>query len=173
MKPPFRTALLVLAAIALSACATGPKPVYPPILGTWMYDYAASLDETGDLPQVPQEWLSELKPDEDKTRDRLLVLMNPPELIAIETMGKRLYIHGGGRFERVYFLDGTPSSPTSVVTFSEQSIVAVHTEPEMTLTETWEVSPNRSTLVVSIRVETSKLPTPLEVRRIYRSSSSF
>lgn len=138
-----------------------------------MYDYAASLDETGELPQMPQEWLSELKRDEDKTRDRLLVLMNPPELLAIETMGNRLYIQGGGRFERVYFLDGTPPSPNSVVTFSEQSIVAVHTEPEMTLTETWEVSPNRSTLVVSIRVETSKLPKPLVVRRIYRSSGSF
>lgn len=159
--------------LVLSACATGPKPVYPPLTGTWMYDYAASLDETGELPQMPQEWLSELKREEDKTRDRLLVLMNPPELLAIETMGKRLYIQGGGRFERVYFLDGTPSSPNSVVTFTEQSIVAVHTEPEMTLTETWEVSPNRSTLVVSIRVETSKLPKPLVVRRVYRSSGSF
>lgn len=138
-----------------------------------MYDYAASLDETGDLPQVPQEWLSELKRDEDKTRDRLLVLMNPPELLAIEKVGKRLIIQGGGRFERVYLLDGTPPTPTSVVTFSEQSIVAVHTEPEMTLTETWEVSPNLSTLVVSIKVETSKLPKPLEVRRIYRSSRTF
>lgn len=173
MKLSFRTALLILVAIAVSACATGPKPVYPPLTGTWMYDYAASLDETGEVPQMPQEWLSELKRDEDKTRDRLLVLMNPPELLAIETRGKRLYIQGGGRFERVYFLDGTSSSPNSVVTLSEQSIVAVHTEPEMTLTETWELSSNRSTLVVSIRVDTPKLPKPLVVHRVYRSSGSF
>jgi len=173
MKRISRLALFALLAIAISACASGPKPVYPPIEGNWLYDYAASLDETGELPQLPQEWLSELKPDVDETRDRLLVLMNPSEILAIEAAGKRLIIKGGGRFERVYVLDGTSPSPNVKVTLSEKSIVAVHTEPELTLTETWEVSPDGSTLVVAIRAETPKLPKPIEIRRIYRSSRTF
>jgi hypothetical protein len=70
-------------------------------------------------------------------------------------------------------LDGTPPSPVSQLTFSAESIIAVHREPEMTITETWAVSTDRSTLVVSIRVETAKLPEPLDVRRIYRSSHVF
>jgi hypothetical protein len=166
-------ALLSIVAIVFFACATGPKPVYPPMEGNWMYDYGASVDQNGELPQIPQEWQSELKRDEDETRDRLMVLMNPPELLAIERAGKRLVIQGGGRFERVYFIDGTSPSPGVAVSISARSIVAVHTEPEMTMSETWEVSADRSTLSLAIRAESRKLPKPLELRRIYRSSRSF
>ncbi len=168
-----RRALLSIFAIAVSACATGPKLVYPPMEGNWMYDYAASVDQNGELPQIPQAWQSELKRDEDQTRDRLMVLMNPPELLAIERSGKRLVIQGGGRFERVYFIDGTPASPGVSVSISARSIVAVRTEPEMTLSETWELTADRSTLSVSIRAESPKLPKPLEIRRVYRSSRTF
>ena len=162
-----------LALLALVSCATGPKPVYPPIEGNWMYDYAASINDSGEIPELPQEWLSELKQAANTTRDRLLVLKNPPELLAIERIGNRLYINGGGRFERVYFVDGTPPSPVSEIKLTADSIVAIHREPEMTITETWRVSPERSTLVVGIHVETSHLPKPLEVVRIYRSSRAF
>lgn len=173
MNLRFRTSLLVLVAIAASACATGPAPVYPPIEGGWIYDYAASINDTGELPQIPQEWLSELKQDADPTRDRLLVLRNPPEILAIERMGNRLYIRGGGRFERTYLLDGTPPSPVSEIKFSADSIIATHREPEMTITEVWKVSPEGTTLLVGIRVETPKLPKPIDVVRIYRSSRAF
>ena len=164
---------LSLALLALAGCATGTEYVYPPIDGSWMYDYAASINDSGELPQIPQEWLSELKQDADPTRDRLLVLRNPPEILSIERIGGILYIRGGGRFERTYKLDGTPPSPVSEVKFTTDSIVAVHREPEMTLTEIWRVSPEKSTLFVEIRVETPKLPKPLDVVRIYRSSKAF
>ena len=173
MKRLARPLLVTLFTLALSGCATGPALVYPPIEGNWMYDYMASVDESGEVPQIPQAWLSELKRDEDKLRDRLLVLKDPPEILAIERVGKRLYIHGGGRFERTYFLDGTSSSPSSTITLTASWIEATHTEPELILTELWEVSPDRKTLIVSIKAETPKLPKPLEVRRIYRSSSTF
>lgn len=138
-----------------------------------MYDYASSFTETGELPEIPQEWLSELKQDSDPMRDRLLVLRNPPEILSIERMGPRLIINGGGRFERTYFVDGRAAAPGSEITLTPQSIVAVHREPELTLTETWMVSGDRSTLVVAVRAETPKLPKPLDIKRIYRSSRSF
>lgn len=162
-----------LAVLAFASCASTVEYVYPPLEGSWMYDYAASINDTGEVPTIPQEWLSELKQDNDPTRDRLMVLRNPPEILAIERVGGQLYIRGGGRFERTYKLDGTPPSPVSQVTFTESSIVAIHREPEMTLTETWRVSPERTTLFVAIRVETPKLPKPLDVVRIYRSSKAF
>lgn len=172
-----KTALLLasLATLLLlsTGCATGTEYVYPRVEGSWMYDYAASINDTGELPQIPQEWLSELKQDSDPTRDRLLVLRNPPEILAIERIGGILYIRGGGRFERTYKLDGTPPSPVSEVKFTADSIVAVHREPEMTLTEVWRVSPEATTLFVEIRVETPKLQKPLDVVRIYRSSKAF
>jgi hypothetical protein len=168
-------ALLVslFGALAFVSCASSTEYVYPAVEGTWMYDYASSINDTGEVPQIPQEWLSELKQDDDPTRDRLMVLRNPPEILAIERVGGLLYIQGGGRFERTYKLDGTPPSPVSQVTFTADSIIAVHREPEMTLTETWKVSPERTTLFVAIRVETPKLPKPLDVVRIYRSSKAF
>jgi len=163
-----------LLALLVAGCASGPPPaVYPPIEGNWMYDYASSFTETGELPDIPQEWLSELKQDSDPLRDRLLVLRNPPEILAIERMGPRLIINGGGRFERTYFVDGRAAPPGSEITFTAQSIVAVHHEPELTLTETWAVSADRSTLVVAVRAETTKLPKPLDIKRIYRSAKSF
>lgn len=173
MKQLLHAALFALFAIAISGCASAPKLVYPPIEGNWMYDYAASVEQTGELPQVPQEWLSQLKRDVDKTRDRLLVLMNPPEILFIERIGKTLVIQGGGRFERRYALRETSPTPGSTIAISGTSIVAVHTEPELTLTESWEVSSDRSTLIVAIHADTPKLPKPLDVRRIYRSPSSF
>lgn len=174
MKSKITLILLSFLALALTGCASSTPPaVYPPIEGSWMYDYASSFTETGELPDIPQEWLSELKQTDDPMRDRLLVLRNPPEILAIERVGPRLIINGGGRFERTYFVDGRQAAPGSEITFSPQSIVAVHREPELTLTETWAVSVDRSMLVIAIRAETPKLPKPLEVKRIYRSSRSF
>ncbi|MBI2215262.1 MAG: hypothetical protein HYU52_16555 [Acidobacteria bacterium] len=173
MKPTrfLLAALLIL--LAFVSCASRVDYVYPQVEGSWMYDYAASINDTGEVPSIPQEWLSELKQDADPTRDRLMVLRNPPEILYIERVGGQLHIQGGGRFERTYKLDGSAPSPTSTLTLNESSIIAVHREAEMTLTETWRVSPERTTLFVAIRVETPKLKAPLDIVRIYRSSKAF
>ena len=116
--------------------------------------------------------MTALKQDPDPTRDELMVLRDPPQFILVERRGRQLIIKGGGRFERVYFLDGVPQEGMQV-TLTPTSIVAVHSQPEMTQTESWELSRDLSTLTIRIQAESPKLPKPLDMRRVYRSSRTF
>ncbi len=161
-----------LFALALFGCASAPTLPYPPLEGTWMYDFAASFDDSGQLEQVPEEWMTALKQDPDPTRDELMVLRDPPQFILVERKGRQLIIKGGGRFERVYFLDGVAQQGMQV-TITPTSIVAVHSQPEMTQTESWELSRDLSTLTIRVQAESPKLPKPLDMRRVYRSSRTF
>lgn len=174
---PTLSVLICVAALCLTSCATATANPYPPFDGRWLYDYAASVDEAATLPSNFHESISRLdregRTDEHRLLESVAMNLQPPEILRIEYLGSVMVVRGGNAFKRDFELSNLNPAPGVEVKWDMVKLESKLTDQSIELTERYELSPDRSRLIITITMNTALLDEPLEMRWIYMSSTAF
>jgi len=166
----------ILSALFLS-CATATKSPYPPFDGRWLYDYAASADSGPNLPPDFGEAISRLdregRTEEHRQLEALAMSLQPPEILRIEFLASVMVIRGGGGFQRDYELSNLNPAPGVVVKWNGKTVEATHNADSIELTETYELSPDKTRLFITLEMNSTLLEEPLAMRWTYMAASAF